>query len=186
MSDPTQRLMRSRTEKVIAGVAGGIGQYLAIDPVIVRLAFAALCLTGLGVVLYPILWLIMPVEGSQRAAPRQAFDEMRKRAQQFGDEAREVFVAPGSTPRQPRFDPMTGQPVDPEAEIPINNVGASTSAADPRERRNRLLGFILLGVGAFILINMIPGFGHLIGLVGRFVFPLLLIAVGVLVLRRQR
>jgi hypothetical protein len=32
MYNPTQRLMRSRTEKVIAGVAGGIGQYLAIDP----------------------------------------------------------------------------------------------------------------------------------------------------------
>jgi hypothetical protein len=81
---------------------------------------------------------------------------------------------------------MTGQSIDPESEIPINNVDPRTPAADPRERRNRMLGFILLGVGAFILINMIPGFGHVLGLVGRFVFPLLLIAVGVLVLRRQR
>ncbi|HEX5690840.1 MAG TPA: PspC domain-containing protein, partial [Roseiflexaceae bacterium] len=185
MSDPTQRLMRSRTEKVIAGVAGGIGQYLAIDPVIVRLAFAALCLTGLGVVLYPILWLIMPLEGSQRPAPREAVDEMRQQAMRLGDEAREVFVAPGSASRQPRYDPMTGASIDPEAEIPINNVNTTTPAADPRERRNRVLGFILLGVGAFILINMLPGFGHVIGLAARFVFPLLLIAVGVLVLRRK-
>ena len=65
MYNPTQRLMRSRTDKVIAGVAGGIGQYLAIDPVIVRLAFVALCFTGVGVLLYPVLWLIMPVEGGQ-------------------------------------------------------------------------------------------------------------------------
>src|SRR5258707_15855881 len=72
MYTPTQRLMRSRTEKVIAGVAGGIGQYLAIDPVIVRLAFAALCLTGVGVLLYPILWLVMPLEGSPTPAPEQA------------------------------------------------------------------------------------------------------------------
>jgi len=58
MYNPTQRLMRSRTDKVIAGVAGGIGQYLAIDPVIVRLAFVALCFTGVGILLYPVLWLI--------------------------------------------------------------------------------------------------------------------------------
>ena len=57
MYNPTQRLMRSRTDKIIAGVAGGIGQYLAIDPVIVRLAFVALCFTGVGVLLYPVLWL---------------------------------------------------------------------------------------------------------------------------------
>src|SRR5687767_11518809 len=80
MYNPTQRLMRSRTDKVIAGVAGGIGQYMAIDPVIVRLAFVALCFTGVGVLLYPVLWLIMPVEGASGAAPNQAFDEMRQQA----------------------------------------------------------------------------------------------------------
>jgi hypothetical protein len=127
----------------------------------------------------------MPLEGSQRAAPEEALDEMRRHAAGIGDEAREIFVAPGSAPRRPRFDPMTGQPVDPEAEIPINNVGPSSSPADPRARRNRLLGFILLGVGAFILVNMIPGFGHVIGMAGRFVFPLLLVAVGVMMLRRK-
>jgi phage shock protein C len=175
MYNPTQRLMRSRTDKMIAGVAGGIGQYLAIDPVIIRLAFVALCFTGVGVLLYPVLWLIMPVEGTQPAAPNQAFDEMRQRAQRVGDEVREVFVSQ----RQPRFDPMTGEPVEPEAEIPINNVNAGTGApVDPQARRNRLLGFILLGVGAFILLSMIPGFGKL-------VIPVLLIGAGILILRRQ-
>jgi len=173
MSDPTQRLMRSRTEKIVTGVAGGIGQYLAIDPVIVRLAFAALSLTGVGILLYLILWLIMPLEGAGGPA-----------AQAPGG-GREVFVSHGSAPRQPRFDPMTGQPTDPEAEIPINNVGAGAASADPRARRNRLLGFVLLGVGAFILINMIPGLSHMIGAVGQFVFPILLIAIGVLMLRRK-
>jgi phage shock protein C len=175
MYNPTQRLMRSRTDKIIAGVAGGIGQYLAIDPVIVRLAFVALCFTGVGVLLYPVLWLIMPLEGGQRATPDQVLDEMRQQAARVGDEVREVFVSQ----RAPRYDPMTGDPVDPEAEIPINNVGSGgTPVDDPQARRNRLLGFILLGVGAFILLSMIPGFGKL-------VFPLILIGAGVLVLRRQ-
>jgi phage shock protein C len=174
MYNPTQRLMRSRTDKVIAGVAGGIGQYMAIDPVIVRLAFVALCFTGVGVLLYPVLWLIMPVEGAQGAAPNQAFDEMRQQAQRVGDEVREVFVSQ----RRPRYDPMTGTPVDPEAEIPINNVNTGGAPVDAQARRNRLLGFILLAVGAFILLSMIPGFGKL-------VIPMLLIGAGIMILRRQ-
>lgn len=172
MYTPTQRLMRSRTDKVIAGVAGGIGQYLAIDPVIVRLAFVALIFTGVGLFLYPVLWLIMPVEGGQRPAPDQVFDEMRQQAQRVGDEVREVFVSS----RRSRFDPMTGQPVDPETEIPINNVGGAP--ATPEDRRNRLLGIVLLGVGAIILLGMIPGFGRLL-------LPLVLIGAGVMALRRQ-
>jgi phage shock protein C len=178
MYNPTQRLMRSRTDKVIAGVAGGIGQYLAVDPVIVRLAFVALCFTGVGILLYPVLWLIMPLEGQQGANFSQAFSEMRQRTMNVGDEIHEVFVAHGSAPRRPRFDPMTGQPIDPESEIPINNVNAGGTPADAQARRNRMLGSILLGVGVFILISALPGFGKI-------VFPVLLIGAGLLLLRRQ-
>lgn len=178
MYTPTQRLMRSRTDKLIAGVAGGIGQYLAIDPIIVRLAFIALCFTGVGILLYPILWVIMPREGSQSTAPTQAFEEMRQQAARMGEEIREVFVAPGSVPRRPRFDPMTGQPIDPEAEIPINNVDVTPPSADPQERRNRLLGIILLGVGGMILLSAVP-------MLGKLLFPALLIGAGILLLRRS-
>lgn len=182
MYTPTQRLMRSRTDKMIAGVASGVGQYLAIDPVLVRLAFVALCFTGVGVLLYPVLWLVMPAEGGNQAAAGQALDEIRQQAMRMGDEVREVFVAQGSSTRRSRFDPMTGQPIDPEAEIPINNVNVGGTPVDPRARRNRMLGMILLGVGAFILIGMVPGFGHM---VGRFIFPALMIGLGILMLRRH-
>lgn len=182
MYNPTQRLMRSRTDKIVAGVAGGIAQYLAVDPVIIRLAFVALSFTGVGVLLYPILWLIMPLEGSAGRSPEQAIDEMRQQAMRVGDELREVFVSHEGAPRQARFDPMTGQPLDPEAEIPINNVNGGSPATDPRARRNQLLGLVLLGVGAFVLISMIPGFG---AFVGRFLFPALLVGAGIYLLRRR-
>lgn len=182
MYNPTQRLMRSRTDKIIAGVAGGIAQYLAIDPVIVRIAFVALCFTGVGILLYPILWLIMPLEGGAGPAADQAINEMRQQAMRVGDEIREVFVNQERAPRQTRFDPMTGQPVDPDAEIPINNVNTGSPSGDPRARRNQLLGMVLLGIGAFILISMIPGVGALIG---RFLFPAMLIGAGLYLLRRN-
>lgn len=179
MHTPTQRLMRSRTDTMIAGVAGGIAQYLAVDPVIVRLAFVALLFTGVGALLYPLLWIVMPLEGGQSAAAVQPFDEMRQRAARFGDEVREVFVT-GGPARQRRFDPMTGEPVEPEAEIPINNVGQPGEPnADAAARRNRLIGTALVGVGAFILLNILLGPGA-----GKILFPLLLVAAGVLVLRR--
>jgi len=54
-------LRRSDTDKMIAGVCGGIAAYLGIDSVIVRLLFALLALaSGVGVFIYVVLWIIMP------------------------------------------------------------------------------------------------------------------------------
>ena len=65
-ADPKRRtLCRSSTDKVIAGVAGGIGAYFGIDAVIVRIAFIVLTfLGGAGPFLYLIGWLGLPREDS--------------------------------------------------------------------------------------------------------------------------
>lgn len=58
------RLRRSNTDKIIAGVCGGLATYLGIDAVLVRLAFLVLLFaSGIGLPIYVILWVIMPVEG---------------------------------------------------------------------------------------------------------------------------
>ena len=60
-----KRLYRSRKQKVISGVCGGIGEYIKIDPVLVRLGFVALAFmgdTGLGLVLYFAAMFIIPQE----------------------------------------------------------------------------------------------------------------------------
>lgn len=57
------RLVRSENEQMIAGVCGGLAQYLGVDPVLVRLAFLLLIPAGgIGVPLYFILMIIMPSE----------------------------------------------------------------------------------------------------------------------------
>lgn len=54
-------LTRSDTDKMIAGVCGGIAAYLGIDSVLVRLLFVLLALaTGIGIFIYVVLWIIMP------------------------------------------------------------------------------------------------------------------------------
>jgi phage shock protein C len=56
------RLFRSGTDKVIAGVCGGLAQYFNIDPALVRLAFVVFALVGgASVLLYIVLWIAVPV-----------------------------------------------------------------------------------------------------------------------------
>lgn len=59
----TNRLYRSKTDRVIAGVCGGIAQHLDIDPIIIRILFLIAFLTeGFGLLLYIILWIAIPEE----------------------------------------------------------------------------------------------------------------------------
>ena len=53
-------LARSRTDRVIAGVCGGVGARLGIDATIVRIAFVALALAWVGVPLYLVGWILLP------------------------------------------------------------------------------------------------------------------------------
>ena len=54
------KLYRSTTNRQIAGVCGGIAEYFGIDPVIVRVIFVVLFFTGVGLLLYLIMWVIVP------------------------------------------------------------------------------------------------------------------------------
>jgi len=55
-----KRLTKSRKDRMLFGVCGGLGEYFDIDPTFIRLAFAALALQGIGIVLYIILAILMP------------------------------------------------------------------------------------------------------------------------------
>lgn len=65
------RLMRSETDRMIAGVCGGLAAYLGVDPVLVRLAFVILLLaSGVGLAIYVILWIVMPTPSRVNPAIR--------------------------------------------------------------------------------------------------------------------
>jgi phage shock protein PspC (stress-responsive transcriptional regulator) len=64
---PTQ-MMRSRDDRYIAGVGGGLAGYLNVDPVVVRVILAALTVVGgVGLVLYVAAWLLAPEEGADKS-----------------------------------------------------------------------------------------------------------------------
>lgn len=62
------QLRRSRTDRRVAGVAGGLGRHLEVDPTVLRVLLVVLCFFGgAGFVLYAACWLLVPEEGSDHS-----------------------------------------------------------------------------------------------------------------------
>ncbi|OIO26216.1 hypothetical protein AUJ14_02345 [Candidatus Micrarchaeota archaeon CG1_02_55_22] len=56
-----KRLYRSSSDKMLGGVCGGIAEYFSVDPTLVRVLWVVLSLAyGMGVLLYLLLWLLVP------------------------------------------------------------------------------------------------------------------------------
>jgi phage shock protein PspC (stress-responsive transcriptional regulator) len=74
MTDRSAHLLRRRTtDRVIGGVAGGLGDYFNVDPLLIRIGFVGLIIFGgAGLVLYLIAWLLLPAEG-QDASMAESF-----------------------------------------------------------------------------------------------------------------
>ena len=63
MSSAIRRLYRSRTERMLGGVCGGLGVYFTIDPTLIRVLFVVLALaSGAGLIAYLLLLIIVPIE----------------------------------------------------------------------------------------------------------------------------
>ena len=66
---PVRRLQLSNSDRKVAGVCGGLGAWLELDPVLFRVAFVVLALVcGLGILAYLVLWLLIP-RASRMPAP---------------------------------------------------------------------------------------------------------------------
>lgn len=66
-----RRLYRSRRDSVLGGVAGGVAEYLDVDPSIVRIVWAILGVVtgGLFVLLYVVMWIVVPEDAAVGAPP---------------------------------------------------------------------------------------------------------------------
>lgn len=58
-----KKLCRSKTDKIVAGVCGGIAEYLDISPTLIRILFV---ISGIGIIAYFIIALIMPEAGGNQ------------------------------------------------------------------------------------------------------------------------
>ncbi|ABU59184.1 PspC domain-containing protein [Roseiflexus castenholzii] len=174
------RLVRSRRDAVLAGVCGGLGDYFQIDPVIVRLIFVLVTLTsGIGFLLYPILWIIMPKappdtpsafpgEGQQAGEQGAVFSRQAYQAQY----SRQSGYAESSFADAASGPPQTGQTIN------LRMDPAMPPARAPRRRLN-WAGIVLIGLGLIFLAEQF-------GIDTDIVFPLLMIVAGGMLIFRHR
>ena len=91
-----KKLYRSKNNRMIAGICGGLGEYFNIDPTVIRLAAVFFTLWwGGGLLLYLIAWFVIPEEPEQALSPRLLSDATRSESQQTlpEDETGEVASA---------------------------------------------------------------------------------------------
>jgi phage shock protein PspC (stress-responsive transcriptional regulator) len=92
------QLMRSRDDRVIAGVAGGIAHHYGLDPTLVRVVWAlTLLFGGLGLLAYVILWIVLPTGTPGRPAVRIA-EERFARGEISSEELDRIRADLGSKP----------------------------------------------------------------------------------------
>jgi len=178
---------------MVAGVCSGLGHYFEVDPVWIRLAFVALTFAGgAGIIVYLVLWVLIPPAGAvaqdgrglARENVRSIASEvqgMGEELRRMGDEIRQTFHrGEASAPEPPAAGPSTAPP--PRAPEPGPSAGPPTGPSPPFQRRRGIwVGIILIGIGGVILLNNLGLFfwnWHL-------VWPLVLIAIGVLILAQR-
>ncbi|MGI6642590.1 MAG: PspC domain-containing protein [Bacillota bacterium] len=157
-----KRLYRSRSTRILGGVAAGTGEYFGVDVTAIRLVFALVCLlTPQAILAYLLAWVIIPEEP-------------------IGYRTGDGITEPVSEGQAAVDQPVEGvEPASkPSLEEPANRVPVSTSES---YRTRQFLGLALIGVGAVILMKrFMPSFwwGYPLRLVREW-WPLGIILIGV-------
>ena len=175
-----KELHRSRDDRILAGVAGGLGRYFDISPTFFRIGFAILTLVGgAGILLYVAAWLVIPDEGESDSIVSEALRRHRDRPWLLAGVAL-VAIALVSLIAQADFWPNSGfawtllllgglaiviaqrraddgTPPDDAAARPAGSGDAATPAARPRQPSLLLpgLGVLLAAAGALALLDAV-------------------------------
>jgi phage shock protein PspC (stress-responsive transcriptional regulator) len=161
-----RRLYRSRRDSILGGVAGGVADYLDVDPSIVRIVWAVLALLtgGLFLVLYIVMWIVVPLDPITAMAP-----------------------APGAAP-----GPPAAAPGEPATDTAAGDAAPAWQGWVDERRVRRggsggavIFGLILIGVGIWFLVDRyVPAFDP------DLVWPVVLVVLGaallIVSLRRPR
>lgn len=156
------RLERSTANRVVAGVCGGIAEYLQVDATLVRVFFVVgtVITAGLGFLAYLVLVVLMPMPGQPTPFVQSS----------------------GATTA-----PLTGDATDPATGAPAPGPAPVRMAPPPEdpaaaERRRATFGYFLVALGAVFLLANLGAFR-----IVRWdlIWPLVLVGVGVLLLAQR-
>lgn len=162
-----KRLTRSRNERMLAGVCGGLAEFLGMDTTLMRVLWVVATFISGGVTLiaYPIFWLVMPESGRSTSAADDTFKDVEERVdpvvERIGGRVRETFN------REPNpSDPAAAKRAK-EQELENEILGISEEdlqgehaapKAKAQQRWLPLLGAGLITVGLIVLAKNVDFF----------------------------
>ena len=92
-----KRLYRNDSDKVLGGVCSGLGDFLGIDPVFIRIFFILWTVLGeLSVLVYILLWIVIPLRSASGAEESFEINDVGARFNQMGREIHDITRQPSS------------------------------------------------------------------------------------------
>jgi phage shock protein C len=169
MGETTGGALRRGSDRIVGGVCSGLAAYFRVDALLVRIVFVILAFLppgmAIGVILYLVLWFLMePPEGAPTSATRNIGARLRAMNDELREDFRTGFRTRESSAAAPAREGWWG----------------SALRGQPR---GLWAGIILIALGAYLLIDNL---GLLRSIRWDIVGPVVLIAVGLLVLVRRR
>jgi len=156
-----KRFYRSRSDRMIWGVCGGLAKYFDMDPTIIRvIAVLSIFLGSLGIWAYIILAIVVPLEGSKVTEPKDTIkenvEEMKETVSELGREIRSTLA---------------------------KEEGKSGEVAKMRYRRRNVLGIVLIVLGILFLLGSFDLFWWFRWST---LWPLTIVAIGALIVFSTR
>ncbi len=155
-----KRLYRSKSDRMIWGVCGGLARYFDVDPTLIRIiAVLSIFISGAGIIAYIILAIVVPSESSKAAEPKDAIkenvEELKKTASELGREIQSTFTSKDE----------------------------SEETTGVRYRRRNLLGIIIIIIGVIL---MLSSFNLFWWFRWSYLWPIIIIAIGLLIIVSPR
>ncbi len=178
-----KRLFRNEHEKVVAGVAAGLAQYMQVDVTIIRLLFvlSTFFLAGGGLLVYIVMWIVVPVNNDP-AARFSKFNEYFQQNQQQGSmfNSPNAFNNPSNSEPQTKWNtPNTGtdfnQPINPNEFQKGSDTGRTIG------------GLVLLILGIYFLLrqfDIMPAWFNIFKIYK--LWPIAIVAVGISLIFRSK
>ena len=173
----SKKLYRSRNDRMIAGVCGGLAEYFDVDSSLIRLAVLFVFLfQGVGLIAYIIAWLVMseePVENEYRMPDEYYIEDHKEQANQTKNENDESEDYQESESENSKYKSKREK----EKEYYQQYEDKKTKSGEDNNRR-KLFAIIMIMIGSIFLIDIwVPE------LYWERYWPLILIAAGVLMLK---
>ncbi len=171
-----KKLFRNEHDKMIAGVASGLADYMQIEVTIVRLLFAlsTIFMAGGGLIAYIIMWIILPVNNDPTAKFNQFNDYFKK-----------------NNPNMPPFnspDPNAplnwSQPLSENQKTPFETHNDFSKFNKPNDTGRTVGGLLLLVIGCYFLMRELDFIPHWFRI--RNLWPVIFIALGISFIARSK